>query len=1022
MYLDMSGKWNISLQEDTGERSGDILLPGILQAQGYGNEISIHTPWVSSLHDDFWYEQEEFKFAQEDGVKVPFLAQPPKHFTGKAYYRKIFCIEENAGRENGFTEEEISVEENWYFYMELAKWRSTVWVDGEEKGGDVSLCAPHEICLGRLSEGEHELLVCLDNSMQYPYRPDGHGISDALGAAWNGMVGEIALYGEKERRERKERKRQYAAEHKRTVRAEKGKFVIDGQITYFRATHFGGEFPLTGYPVTEVSWWREKMQIIKSYGLNGIRFHSFCPPEAAFLAADEEGVLLLVECGMWNHFTKAKAGDKMREVLRRESRKILDAFGHHPSFVFFSSGNEPSGDWYEPLKDWVRETGEYDKAIGYGGRRIYTAQSGWFYDSKPAEITGTDFVYFHRSAYGPLPGGVIRNFTGWKGKDYSPSLEGCKLPVVGHELGQWCSYPDFSVIEKFKGYLRPGNYEIFKESAKKAGLLPLNRKMAVCSGENQFRLYKEDIEASLRTREIEGFELLDLHDYLGQGTALVGFLDAFWEPKNEVTPERFRQILGDTVLLARCPSYCLKAGEEMEVPVEISHYGRQALTDARLDWRVVKVTEEILREGEILPEEIRQGENTHAGNLKFSVDVSESCLCRLELTLTAKQLEQPVRNSWAITVFAEKRVSKNPAEVVATKDWKEAKAALEEGKRVLYTPYLTSLDYECPALSIKNVFWNSQLGPTWSRPLGLIVEKENVLFQKFPTEESGGWQWEDILRQSRGFRLDGLEGAEVLVRAIDDWNRNLSLGLIWQARVGKGSLLVASANLEGSFIERPAAYSLKQELLSYIASEHFRPEGEVTVDAVEEKLFPTFRSFSLVEKPEYEKDVLVQNGDALIQPNPNSFVRLEKESFPIVFGLNLKRPVAVKGLLTLPVQRDRAHEGFIREYEVFYFNKEENSIKSIACGTLKNSCRSEKILFDREVTTEQLLFVVKSAYGCVRKMVWQNEADGWRRVEKEPRAIVQLAGLHLLCGEAGEESDDLFWEKDQKSNTKEIEA
>ena len=47
MYLDMSGKWNISLQEDTGERSGDILLPGILQAQGYGNEISIHTPWVS---------------------------------------------------------------------------------------------------------------------------------------------------------------------------------------------------------------------------------------------------------------------------------------------------------------------------------------------------------------------------------------------------------------------------------------------------------------------------------------------------------------------------------------------------------------------------------------------------------------------------------------------------------------------------------------------------------------------------------------------------------------------------------------------------------------------------------------------------------------------------------------------------------------------------------------------------------------------------------------------------------------
>ena len=179
-------------------------MPGILQAQGYGNPIGLHTPWVSSLHDDFWYEQKEFQYAQEDGVKVPFLSQPQRHFTGEAFYRRTFVITE-------------TLAENWYFFAELAKWRSRVWVDGEEKGGDCSLCTPHEVCLGTLTAGTHELLVCLDNSMQYPYRPDGHGVSDALGASWNGMAGEIALYSEEERNARLAEKKRYAETHKRTV-------------------------------------------------------------------------------------------------------------------------------------------------------------------------------------------------------------------------------------------------------------------------------------------------------------------------------------------------------------------------------------------------------------------------------------------------------------------------------------------------------------------------------------------------------------------------------------------------------------------------------------------------------------------------------------------------------------------------------------------------------------------------------------------------------------------------------------
>lgn len=1008
MYIDLAGEWKLSLKEEGQECLGKITLPGILQAQGYGNPIGIHTPWVSSLHDDFWYEQEEFRFAQENGVNVPFLAQPPAHFTGEAYYQREFVVEETSGEE-------------WFFYVELTKWRSRVWIDGEEKGTDLSLCAPHLIRLGKLDKGKHRILVCIDNSMQLPYRPDSHTVSDALGASWNGMAGEIALFSEAVEEARRAERKRYAQTHPRTVRARDGKFMIDGRPVYFRATHFGGEYPLTGYPVAEVRWWRDKMKRMREFGLNGIRFHSYCPPEAAFAAADQEDFYLLVECGMWNCFEEGEAGLEMREALRRESQKIVSAFGHHPSFVFFSSGNEPAGKWYRPLKEWVSEIRTYDESLGYGGRRIYTAQSGWFYEEEPARITGTDFIYFHRSAHGPLPGGVIRNALGWRGKDYSPSLRGCRLPVVSHELGQWCCYPDFSVIDKFTGYLQPGNYKVFRESARAAGLLEDNAFLAACSGENQMRLYKEDLEATLRTPEIQGFELLDIHDYLGQGTALVGMLDVFWEKKRGVRPESFRRFCGETVLLARCSAYVWKNTDRAVIPLEVCHYGRDGIRNAELTWRLCGNNTEYLK-GSFPCGEIPAGGNTALGEITLCFEkIKKNSGCILHVRLTGEGMQEPVANTWPMHIFVEP-AQELPVNVAYTRDWTEAKKALAQGGRVVYSPRLSELNYECPALAMKNVFWNSQLGPTWCRSLGLAIKEKHPVFGNFPTEASGGWQWEDILRHGRGFHMKGLEGAEVIVRAIDDWNRSLSLGLIWEAQVGSGRLLVVSADLEGGFGERPAADSLKRAIFDYASSDKFQPKGSVKTEAVEEALFPVLRMRELSKAVFFDEDAQVRDRTALLQPNPNSFVRVEKRDFPVNLTIQMKRETAVTGVLYVPVQRDRAHEGFVREYEVSCWNREKNCWEKVSTGILPNTCKSCRIVFERAFRTDKIRFTVISAYGCVEKEVWQCSEKGWNKERKAKSAVVQLSCLHILCGEAAAVSDELFWEKDQKSNTKEIEA
>ena len=160
-------------------------------------------------------------------------------------------------------------------------------------------------------------------------------------------------------------------------------FYVNGRPTYFRGTHFGGDYPLTGYPSCEPEFWDRLMGRVKEWGLNYIRFHSYCPPDAAFAAADRAGVYLQAECGMWNSFWD---GCSMNEVLKEETEKILDAFGNHPSFVMLSPSNEPGGDWYSPLSAWVKEWKEKD------GRRLYTAQSGWPYPMPPDKITGTDYA------------------------------------------------------------------------------------------------------------------------------------------------------------------------------------------------------------------------------------------------------------------------------------------------------------------------------------------------------------------------------------------------------------------------------------------------------------------------------------------------------------------------------------------------------------------------------------------------------------------------------------------------------
>ncbi len=1018
--ISLTGIWHIELEAGAGtkrvKQSGDIELPGILQAQGYGNDIDYDTPWVSSLHDGCWYEREEYKYAQENGVNVPFLAQPPKHFIGRARYSREIEITDEAN-------------DTYYLYIECTRWRTTLYVDGEMKGGDCSLCTAHCISCGTLEKGTHLIEVDVDNSMQYPYRPDGHCVSDALGATWNGMVGEIALFTESELKKREMERQFYAKEHPRKIEIKNGKFYVDGKPEYFRGTHFGGDYPLTGYPETDKAWWTEKLRVIKAWGFNFVRCHSYCPPEAAFAAADEEGIYLQPECGMWNYFAE---DIPMLDVLREETRRILTQFGHHPSFVLFSPTNEPAGDWYKVLRRWVEETRAFDEELGYKGRRAYTAQSGWFYDVSPSKIEGVDYIYFHRTAYAPYLGCNIRGDAGWRGGDYEPSLSGVRLPVICHEMGQWCAYPDFSVADKFTGYLRAGNYAVFRENCRAHGLLPLNKEFAYASGRNQLRLYKEDIEANLRTRGIYGFEMLDLHDYTGQGTALVGLLDAFWQEKGYANADEFRQFCNETVLLAAFKGYVYTTEQDIEVPISVCHFGKNEIRECAVKWELFSEND-LIEAGELAADRIACGENTALGTVRLDMERIKRYLRRngSRLFTFKLSLAEITNNSWEFSIFDEESISCTAKGVVRyTKDWDAAKKALRQGQSVVFTPYLSDMDYECPPLSMKNVFWNSQMGPSWGRSLGMIADTDCPLFKKFPTDVSGGWQWEDILSHARGFHLKGnaMQSLKPIVRVIDDWNRNLPLALILEARVGNGKLLLASADLEGGFEERPSACALKNALLAYAASADFAPKLSVDESDIEASLFPVMRMGELAVGVSCGEGEEISDAGALVEVSPNTVTQITGASFPVELTVSLKKQVKLRGLLYVPEQRERERDAFPKETSVFVRSGVDDVWREVGRFTLKNSSLSQKILFDKTYAASAFRFVIYSTYGNPNANVWEEYGEGYRLTanNKNTNVRVKIACLHILCDNDNEldgvNNDRIFWGERQSSATKEIET
>ena len=609
--------------------------------------------------------------------------------------------------------------------------------------------------------------------------------------------------------------------------------AINGQTRFVRGTLECCIFPRTGYPPMDAGEWLRNMGVAKAHGLNHLRFHSWCPPEAAFQAADRLGFTFQVECPAWATVGDGKPIDAF---IYAEGDRILKAYGNHPSFAMLAYGNEPGG---RKHRRFLAKLVEYWKAKD--PRRLYTSAAGWpiipenDYHSTPgpraqqwgAELEG-------RFNAGPLSTEV----------DYSKDIADYPVPVISHEIGQWCVYPNFKEIDKYTGVLRARNFEIFRDTLRENHMLDQAEDFLMASGKLQTLLYKEEIEAALRTSGFGGFQLLDIHDFPGQGTALVGMLDPFWESKGYVTPEEFHRFCSETVPLLRMPKVTWTTGETFSATIEIAHYGPAPISDAVTVWRVENVdSAAVVASATLSPRTIPAGELTGLGELGFPLaDVDAPA----RLVVTVALANTPYENSWDIWVYPSLLDITPPGDVLISEELDEnALDTLRNGGKVILMLRLRTVSSDVPA-GFSSIFWNT----AWTRrqaphTLGILCDPAHPALAGFPTQFHSNWQWWEIAAHARAMIIDNMPpDLRPVIQVIDDWVTNRRLAYVFEARVESGSLLLCSIDLRERLDERPVARQMLHSLLRYVGSPDFAPTQQVTVEQIQ----GLFRKLTLMDR------------------------------------------------------------------------------------------------------------------------------------------------------------------------------
>lgn len=605
-------------------------------------------------------------------------------------------------------------------------------------------------------------------------------------------------------------------------------FMLNGRTILLRGNVDNGAFPLKGYPPMDAEAWKQRLKTYQDYGFNHVRFHSWCPPEAAFAAADELGMLLQVENPIWIGDGRISADSARADFIRAEANRIVDTYGNHPSFALMSMGNE-LGSGLDPfLYALVEQLQKKDP------RRFYTSTSA------PDNILRPDDYFVSAGPQWKHLRGDPRleqnspntNF------DYREYLAGLDRPTIAHEIGQWTVYPDLNEGRKYTGSQQPRYFELYRQSAEKYNLAGQLDSFRAASGKHMVSLYKEEIESILRTPGIAGFQLLALADWPGFGPAFTGVLDALNDSRDLITPASYRRFNNSTVVLLKMSKREWTAAETFSADVLVADYSPDVPGRGGAEWVVRTKAGQKIASGALPPS------NSPVGGLRpFGAIQLPLSRLRAPAQYSIEVSAEGASNDWDFWVYPAKLPPLQTRGLLVTKTWDgEARAALKSGRKVVFLAPAADLALTVP-VSFTTSFWSPLWFPNRSETMGILCDPKHPALAAFPTEPHSGWQWWHMMSRGRALILNDAPAAlRPIVQVIDNPARNYRLGALFEARIGKGRLLVCTFDLETSLDSRLAARQLRDSLLRYAASNRFNPPEELDIEFLDKLFTPERRT------------------------------------------------------------------------------------------------------------------------------------------------------------------------------------
>ena len=595
-----------------------------------------------------------------------------------------------------------------------------------------------------------------------------------------------------------------------------GYLTINGNRIFLRGTLECCIFPLTGTPPTDEAGWEKVFSTAKAWGLNHLRFHSYCPPEAAFKVADRMGFYLQVELPNWS-LTVGKDTATNR-FLYQEFDRIIAAYGNHPSFCMLSAGNELQPD-FQFLNAFVGYMKRQDNRHLHA-TTTFTFEQGHGTQPEPED----DFFVTQWTDKGWIRGqGVFDAEEPNFNKDYRKAAEGIKVPLISHEIGQYSVYPDMKEIGNYTGTLEPLNLKAIQKDLEKKGLAGKAERYLQASGRFAVQLYKEEIERAMKTPQFSGYQLLGLQDFPGQGTALVGLVNAFWESKKLTDERYFRQFCSPVVPLARFEKATWTTNETFAAQVEIANYYKEDIRGKHILWQLTDKTGYEVGRGKLDAGTFKKGTVTSAGEIHAGLEkVRNAAQLCLKVTIEDTDWE----NSWSIWVYPPLK-ELNTGDVVLTQDISQALSALDAGKKVLLSPRPDKLEgLEGKFLP---VFWSPVHFPKQAGTMGILCDPKHPALLHFPTEMHSDWQWWNLVKHSKVLVMDSLPDLQPIIEVTDNFVNNRRLASVFETKYGKGKLIMSSIDLLSTESkQKPEVKQLLYSLTQYMNSADFVPTGTVS--------------------------------------------------------------------------------------------------------------------------------------------------------------------------------------------------